>query len=86
MCGLGHWELLLILGIVVLLFGAKKLPGLASGLGQSLRAFKKSVNDPDELEEPKATASTDQEAKPAGPGEHAATEREPGETPRDKES
>jgi sec-independent protein translocase protein TatA len=62
MCGLGHWELLLILGIILLLFGAKKLPGLASGLGQSLRAFKKSVQEPGELEEGKdATA----EAKPA---------------------
>jgi sec-independent protein translocase protein TatA len=59
MCGLGTWELLLILGIVVLLFGAKKLPGLATGLGQSLRAFKKSVNEPDELEEGKT------ETKPA---------------------
>ena len=56
MCGMGHWELLLILAIVVLLFGAKKLPGLASGLGQSLRAFKKSVSEPDELEEGKPAA------------------------------
>ncbi len=60
MCGMGTTELLLILGIVLLLFGAKKLPGLASGLGQSLRAFKKSVNEPDELEagKPEAKAET----------------------------
>ena len=56
MCGLGHWELLLILGIVLLLFGAKKLPGLATGLGQSLRAFKKGVTEQGELEESKAEA------------------------------
>ena len=59
MCGLGHWELLLILGIILLLFGAKKLPGLAAGLGQSLRAFKKSATEADELEEPKSAAAED---------------------------
>lgn len=78
MCGMGHWELLLILGIVLLLFGAKKLPGLASGLGQSLRAFKKSATEPDELEEPKEAADADEAPPPAEPGEHAASEREPG--------
>jgi sec-independent protein translocase protein TatA len=67
MCGLGHWELLLILGIVLLLFGAKKLPGLAAGLGQSLRAFKKSATETDELEEGKAAA----------PAEKAASAEEP---------
>lgn len=63
MCGLGHWELLIILGIVLLLFGAKKLPGLATGLGQSLKAFKKGVSDPEQLEEAKVEGKA--EAKPA---------------------
>jgi sec-independent protein translocase protein TatA len=70
MCGMGHWELLLILAIVVLLFGAKKLPGLATGLGQSLRAFKKSVSEPGELEEGK---TDDTAEKPAKPDESAET-------------
>ena len=78
MCGMGHWELLLILGVVVLLFGAKKLPGLATGIGESLRAFKKSMG---ELGEP-------EEAKPAAPEDKAAPsdERKPDEPPRDKTS
>ena len=65
MCGLGTWELLLILGIVVLLFGAKKLPGLATGLGQSLKAFKKGVQEPEELEDGKAKPAATAEAAEA---------------------
>jgi len=34
-------EILLILGIVILLFGSKKIPELAKGLGQGIREFKK---------------------------------------------
>ena len=37
---LGGWHLLIILGIVVLLFGATRLPALARGVGQSMRIFK----------------------------------------------
>ncbi|WP_238473659.1 Sec-independent protein translocase subunit TatA [Nocardioides cavernaquae] len=36
----GGWELILILAVVVLLFGAKKLPDLARNSGQALRIFK----------------------------------------------
>jgi sec-independent protein translocase protein TatA len=38
--GLGTTEILIILGILVLLFGAKKLPELARGSGRALRIFK----------------------------------------------
>jgi sec-independent protein translocase protein TatA len=41
--GIGATEILIILGIVVLLFGAKKLPELARGSGQALRIFKTEV-------------------------------------------
>ncbi len=50
----GGTELLIILGIVVLLFGGKKIPELAKGLGQGIKNFKKSVKD-DEPEEIVAT-------------------------------
>ena len=43
MFGLGHWELLIILVIVMLIFGAGKLPQIGTGLGQSIRNFKKGV-------------------------------------------
>ena len=38
--GLGGWEVLLILLVVLLLFGAKKIPELARGLGKGIREFK----------------------------------------------
>ena len=38
---MGGMEIILILAVIVLLFGAKKLPGLARGLGQSIKEFKK---------------------------------------------
>lgn len=38
-------ELLVILGIIVLLFGAKKIPDLAKGIGQGIKNFKKEMKD-----------------------------------------
>jgi len=53
--GLGATELIIILGIVVLLFGATRLPALASAVGQSLRAFRtNSTADDDHVIEAKA--------------------------------
>jgi sec-independent protein translocase protein TatA len=53
MPNLGPTELLIILAIVVLLFGATRLPKLGKSMGQSVRGFKKGLNEdtPDELEE-----------------------------------
>ena len=45
MFGLGTGEILVILLIVLLLFGAKKLPELAKGLGKGINEFKKASND-----------------------------------------
>ena len=41
---LGGGEIILILAIVLILFGAKKLPELAKGLGQGIREFKKATD------------------------------------------
>ncbi len=41
----GGWEMLLILAVVLLLFGAKKLPELAKGLGKSIKEFKKASDE-----------------------------------------
>src|ERR1051325_10350545 len=42
---LGGWEIILILAVVLVLFGAKKLPELAKGLGQGIKEFKKAANE-----------------------------------------
>lgn len=41
----GTTELLLILGIVILIFGASRLPAIGRGLGESIRGFQKSLKD-----------------------------------------
>jgi len=41
----GGWQVLLILGIVLIFFGARKLPELAKGLGQGIKEFKKATRD-----------------------------------------
>ena len=55
--GLGPSELLIIVGVIVLLFGAKKLPDLARGSGQALRIFKAETKT---LGEDDATPATKQ--------------------------
>ena len=45
MFGLGYQELLIILVIVLILFGANRLPELARSLGSSVKEFKKGVNE-----------------------------------------
>ena len=42
---LGGGEIILILAVVLLMFGAKKLPELARGLGQGIKEFKKATSD-----------------------------------------
>ena len=45
MGSLGAWEILLILLVVLLVFGAKRIPELARGLGKGIREFKDATND-----------------------------------------
>jgi sec-independent protein translocase protein TatA len=42
---IGMQEMLVIMVVILLLFGSKKLPGLARGLGKSMREFKKAAED-----------------------------------------
>ena len=57
----GWMELLLILIIVLIIFGAGKIPQLGEGLGKAIKGFKKSVHEADAID---VTAS---EADPAAP-------------------
>lgn len=45
---LGAGEIILILLVILLLFGAKKIPELAQGLGKGMKEFKKSLKDVEE--------------------------------------
>lgn len=70
MANLGGWHLVVILFIVLLLFGAPKLPGLARSLGQSMKILKKEVGP--EGEAKKAAEATPSETAPSAPVDPAA--------------
>jgi sec-independent protein translocase protein TatA len=70
---LGGGEIILILAIVLILFGAKRLPELAKGLGQGIKEFKKATDPsstvtPEATKEPVAAASRRLPQAPAGTG------------------
>ena len=62
MFGLGYQELLIILVIVLILFGANRLPELARSLGSSVKEFKKGVNEV-QKEDAAAAAKKEEEKK-----------------------
>ena len=64
--GISIWQLLIILAIVVLLFGTKRLRGIGTDLGGAIKGFKKAMDD-DKKDDPQAKV------------EHSETE-EPGKT------
>jgi sec-independent protein translocase protein TatA len=43
--GFGPWEVMLVFLVVLLLFGAKRIPEIAQGLGKGIREFKKATNE-----------------------------------------
>jgi len=67
MFGLGMQELIIILVIVIILFGAKRLPELAGGIGKAIKNFKKSMSEPDEIDvTPKKPLEEDKGKKEEG--------------------
>lgn len=53
MFGLGMWEILLILVIVVVIFGTSRIPELGRGLGEGIRNFKKAIKSNEDQEDTK---------------------------------
>ena len=67
MFGLGTQELIIILAIVFLIFGAKRLPEIGSGLGKAIKNFKGGVKSIDEGSSEKPVDKSQDEAKTSGP-------------------
>jgi sec-independent protein translocase protein TatA len=63
MFGLGFPELIIIMVIVLIIFGAGKLPEIGGAIGKGIKSFKKSIHEPDEID---VTPKDDQE-KPKTP-------------------
>lgn len=78
MFGLGIGELLVILVIVLIIFGAGKLPEIGEGLGRGIRSFRKAVRTPDEIDvTPK---SEEGETATSSSAKREDTEKENGQT------
>lgn len=74
--GLGMWEILLILLVLLLVFGAKRLPELGGALGKGIREFKGSVRDIEkELSVPTDSPSTRELNKPSAQAQTPAADR-----------
>ncbi|PWM29676.1 MAG: twin-arginine translocase TatA/TatE family subunit [Verrucomicrobia bacterium] len=75
--GIGYQELILILIVFLLLFGAKRLPELARGLGKSIREFKKATSEiednireaMDEEEKKSAQVNNSEKSEPSAPAQ-----------------
>lgn len=50
MFGIGTQEILVILVIVLVIFGAKRLPEIGAGLGRAIRNFRQAASEPDEID------------------------------------
>jgi len=64
----GIWELVVIVILVIVIFGGRKLPELGKGLGQGLANFRRAMRDPDQPED-KAGPSARAEAADRAPGD-----------------
>lgn len=70
--GMGFGELVLIFAVLLLLFGAKRLPEVAQGMGKGIRDFKRALNGLDDQSiqaaaaqnTPRVQAATEPEAQP----------------------
>jgi sec-independent protein translocase protein TatA len=80
--GFGGWELLLILIIVLIVFGAGKLPQLGEGLGKAIKGFKKTVHEPEpqEITEAQSTAPTSQASSASSTPGGAPVRQDAGKT------
>lgn len=81
--GMQGWHLLIVLAVILLLFGAAKLPALAKSMGQSARLFKGEMKAMKEEETPaNSEGSAEQNSVAAGNAAHS-TQKTPGATSGD---
>jgi sec-independent protein translocase protein TatA len=64
MFGMGTQELVIIFLIVLVLFGASRLPELGRGIGSAIKNFKKATSEPDEIDVTPKVDKTTEEGKP----------------------
>ncbi len=70
--GISVWQLLIILAIVVLIFGTKKLKNVGSDLGSAMKSFRSAMHDSD-AEEERKRSEEERESLASDPADTAAT-------------
>lgn len=73
--GIGPFELILILAVVVIIFGVGRLPEVGGAIGKSIREFRKSAREPEDrrqLSEPEARSEVEPPAAQASPAAPSA--------------
>lgn len=59
--GISIWQLVIVLGIIILLFGTKKLRNLGGDVGSAVKGFKKAMNDDESVKQDDAKKSLNQD-------------------------
>ena len=72
MFGMGHWEILIIFLVVLLIFGAKRIPEMAQGMGKGIREFRKAVRDVQDEVDVANTVSNTAPKAPEGAADQVA--------------
>ena len=75
--GISVWQLLIILVIVLLLFGTKRLKNIGSDLGGAVKGFKKSMSDSEKTEEEARIAQIDEKVV----GDNSSTQEQQKQNP-----
>ena len=76
MFGMGPWELLIILAIVLLIFGPRRLKTLGSDLGTAIKGFRKAVNEREEADQKTIEGDAARTGDDGAPNRAAKAERE----------
>jgi sec-independent protein translocase protein TatA len=79
--GISGWQLMILLLIVVLVFGTKRLRNIGSDLGGAVKGFKKGMEDGSEPEEPEEPEQLDSEAMPSNSLDMSEKENDPENRP-----
>lgn len=80
--GISGWQLLILLLIVVLVFGTKRLRNIGSDLGSAVKGFRKGMEDENETDEPDQISS---ELPPSNAQQDSDKEKEPAARPTGKD-
>jgi sec-independent protein translocase protein TatA len=81
MLGLGPLELVLVIFVILLVFGAKKIPDIAHGIGKGINEFKRALKDESDTDSKNRSVKNERKDQKLSDRPHDTSD---GETPEDK--